>query len=260
MATGMQNVKQPNTAPMIFRCNAPWEMRKANDSGCLCKDCESFHLLRRGVLGACVAIDKVLERLEGSVVGSTDVGHMYAYLTVIKDVIGTPSKYDTIVKCLKPCLGITKRYQIVVKTEGCIYWRKRSCWCLTCMGSLFQGSLEWGNNHDSDGCDLVTETLVGSESMYCFEKKICQKTAGPGVAVQSQSLTRDRNEMAARLTVGDFVLFKQNDDEIEPIWLGRIMSNPEWQGQGVYHNKSRRNITFDGTPVGRGEVVICDVV
>ena len=697
MATGMQNVKQPNTAPMIFRCNAPWEMRKANDSGCLCKDCESFHLLRRGVLGACVAIDKVLERLEVSVVGSTDVGRMHAYLTVIKDVIGTPSKYDTIVKCLKPCLnsdklehassvclnkkvcvkcgfrqwwsnglkqflfnddltinddstlageewtqpdidwrcfssvatptvashaeevsnndqggddyqpiqmnsrtlcqatkrgtlvdfldefenqsekhayhrnlvsaerraqilyernvrplivkrdidfsengtlkdkrqiqsqywvtigyslfvsiaswlmasvwnmttgtlsmgdevtvdgemsgeeinaasfwavvtdvseaekdvyevtdsegkihvvhrprlrlrsrhsvatghvtddkvhdrhamqhftnhelkyletymkehypddipkgsisrlhqhsdnashfkstgaiayfttlinerggptetafvysfgapghgkgpydgiggrwknkidqamstaerkslefletgkiqnvkdvyvaleyyfgkstkkdaqlagknpihhykffcymvdenpiqrpveafdtldGITKRYQIVVKTEGCIYWRKRSCWCLTCMGSLFQGSLEWGNNHDSDGCDLVTETLVGSESMYCFEKKICQKTAGPGVAVQSQSLTRDRNEMAARLTVGDFVLFKQSDDDIEPIWLGRIMSNPEWQGQGVYHNKSRRNITFDGTPVGRGEVAL----
>ena len=59
-------------------------------------------------MGECVAIDKVLERLEGSLDGSTDVGHIYAYLTVIKDVIGTPSKYDIIVKCLKPCLNSDK--------------------------------------------------------------------------------------------------------------------------------------------------------
>ena len=83
------------------------------------------------------------------------------------------------------------------------------------MGSLFQGSLEWGNNHTSEGCDLITETINGSESMYYFEKKGCQKMSGPGVAVQSHSLTRDRNEMSSKLTVGDFVLFKQHDDEIE---------------------------------------------
>ena len=34
------------------------------------------------------------------------------------------------------------------------------------------------------------------------------------------------------------------------------MSNPEWQGQGVYHNKSRRNLMFHGTPVDQGEVAL----
>ena len=65
--------------------------------------------------------------------------------------------------------------------------------------------------------------------MYSFEKKM-QKTAGPGVAMQAQVLTRDQNEMASKLTVGDFVVFDKSDDKVEPIWLGRIMSNPEWQG------------------------------
>ena len=54
----IQNPKLPNTAPMILYNNVPWEMRKAKDSGCLCKECESFHLLRRGVTGAWVAIVK----------------------------------------------------------------------------------------------------------------------------------------------------------------------------------------------------------
>ena len=46
MATEMQNKNLPNTAPMLFWTHAPWEMQKALDSGCLCKACESFHLLR----------------------------------------------------------------------------------------------------------------------------------------------------------------------------------------------------------------------
>ena len=48
------------------------------------------------------------------------------------------------------------------------------------------------------------------------------------MAMQAQVLTRDRNEMASKLTVGNFVVFDKSDDEVEPIWLGRIMSNPEW--------------------------------
>ena len=63
MATAMQNQNQPNTAPMLFRKHAPWEMRKAQDSGCLCKTCESFHLLRRGVRAACATIDKITDRV-----------------------------------------------------------------------------------------------------------------------------------------------------------------------------------------------------
>ena len=62
MAMAMQNEKQPHTAPMLFRSNAPWEMRKAKDSGCLCKDCKRFHLVRRGVIGASAAIEKQILR------------------------------------------------------------------------------------------------------------------------------------------------------------------------------------------------------
>ena len=60
--------------------------------------------------------------------------------------------------------------------------------------------------------------------------------------------------MASKLTVGDFVLFRKNDDDVEPIWLGRIMSNPDWQGQGVYQNESRQRSSFHGVAIGQGEV------
>jgi len=100
----MQNPKLPNTAPMIFHNNAPWEMRKAKDSGCLCKDCESFHLLRRGVTGACAAIVKILDRVKLILQPSTELQSSINYLSKIKDVISTLSGYETIVKCLQPCL------------------------------------------------------------------------------------------------------------------------------------------------------------
>jgi hypothetical protein len=92
--------------------------------------------------------------------------------------------------------------------------------------------------------------------MFSFEKQSCTKTSGPGVAVQAQVITRDRNTMASELAVGDFVVFDTSDDEVEPIWIGRIMSNPEWQGQGIYKNNSRRQASFGGVQVGRGEVAL----
>ena len=92
--------------------------------------------------------------------------------------------------------------------------------------------------------------------MFSFEKQSCTKTSGPGVAVQAQVITRDRNTMASELAVGDFVVFDTSDDEVEPIWIGRIMSNPEWQGQGIHKNNSRRQASFGGVQVGRGEVAL----
>jgi len=62
--------------------------------------------------------------------------------------------------------------------------------------------------------------------MYCFEKGLCTKTASPGVAMQAQVSTRDRNEVASGLTPGEFILFDASEDQHEPIWLGKIMSNP----------------------------------
>ena len=62
--------------------------------------------------------------------------------------------------------------------------------------------------------------------------------------------------MAKELEVGAFVIFDKHDDELEPIWLGRVVPNPNWQRQGVYTNNSTRKITFRGVGVDEGEVAI----
>ena len=62
-------------------------MRKATDSGCLCKDCDSFHLLRRGVTGACVAIVKILDQMKSVLRPSAELLSSIEYLSKVKDVI-----------------------------------------------------------------------------------------------------------------------------------------------------------------------------
>ena len=121
------------------------------------------------------------------------------------------------------------------------------------MTNISKGTLEWETEHIVENCDLINETsnstdttINNEENMYCFQKKFCTKTAGRGVTMQSQTSTRDRNEIVSILTVNEFVLFDASDDDVEPIWLERIMSNPEWQNQGVYHNLDRQNVSFDG--------------
>ena len=56
--------------------------------------------------------------------------------------------------------------------------------------------------------------------------------------------------------LGDFVLFDAHGDDVEPIWLGRVMPNPKWNGQGVWVNDSGRNVKFNRVSVDRGEVAI----
>ena len=52
--------------------------------------------------------------------------------------------------------------------------------------------------------------------------------------MQVQERVELRNEQASQLTVGDWVIFQGTKEEnAEPIWLGRVMSNTEWGGQGV---------------------------
>ena len=63
--------------------------------------------------------------------------------------------------------------------------------------------------------------------------------------------------MASKLTVGAWVLFDTSDDDLEPIWLGRVMSNPKWDGQGVFQNKTSRIVSYSsGVKIGKGEVAI----
>ena len=55
-----QYQKQPNTAPKVFRDNAPFEMIKAPDQSCLCVNCEDMNNLLRGSTYVCNAIEHFL--------------------------------------------------------------------------------------------------------------------------------------------------------------------------------------------------------
>ena len=137
--------------------------------------------------------------------------------------------------------------------------RQRSCFCLTCMSDLIEGSLDWGEMHNVAGCDAkagsINAVSDSASNLYCFDKCECTKTAGPGVAAALVQQNKNRDEVASALTVGDWVVFDACDDELEPVWLGRVMSNPKWDGQGIKRNNTSRMMSYDnGVKVGKGEV------
>ena len=62
--------------------------------------------------------------------------------------------------------------------------------------------------------------------------------------------------MATSLNVGDWIVFDGHGGD-EPIWLGRVMSNPDFGGLGIHHNKTKRTVTYDnGVEIGSNEVAI----
>ena len=127
-----------------------------------------------------------------------------------------------------------------------------------CMHSLYNGALEWGQTHVVENCVAVRETSDGQGTgdeidldgnMYVFKQMNCSKTSGPGVRAVVQQLTKDRKKHASELAVGDFVLFDVIRDDVEPIWLGRVMPNPKWNGQGVWLNDSGKIVQFNDVPI-----------
>ena len=129
--------------------------------------------------------------------------------------------------------GILSHYQFLVKKHGVVYMRQRSYYCLSCMDELMGGSLSWGVIHNMKGChakiaSLMASTLDYDTNLYCFDKRDCAKTSGPDVVAELQNRNKTRKELASKLTIGDWVLFDAEDDKTEPIWLGRVMSNPSW--------------------------------
>ena len=109
LADRYMNEKKPNTCPRIIRDNAPWEMRKATSSSCLCSGCEGMNACRRGVTGACAAIDDIAKIVQSTKDTSDEsISRDLVRLIEIKEIISQPSKYDTIVACLQPCLSTNK--------------------------------------------------------------------------------------------------------------------------------------------------------
>ena len=89
--------------PRVFRENAPFEMTKAHDIGCACIDCEGMQSL---MLGCVVAIPIIVEvmRMMKLMPTSDARKRQISQLERVEDILSTNSKYDTIVKCLSPCL------------------------------------------------------------------------------------------------------------------------------------------------------------
>ena len=125
-----------------------------------------------------------------------------------------------------------------------------------------KGTLNWGGaSHKVTSCDAmlsVNATTGTTTNVYSFHRKECVKTAGPGISRQIESERSDRNDAAAKLSVGDWVLFAVVDDEEEDqLWVGRVVSNPVWGGQGVRQNTSRGIISYEnGLKIGRHEVAM----
>ena len=68
------------------------------------------------------------------------------------------------------------------------------------MGSLYNGSLEWGQDHLVENCYTINDTSDGGQTvnntdldgnMYSFEGGKCNKTDGPSVKMQDRVLTTD---------------------------------------------------------------------
>ena len=72
-------------------------------------------------------------------------------------------------------------------------------------------------------------------------------------------MRENRNNCAAKLSVGDWYFFAVvNQTEDNQVWLGRIMSNPAWGGQGVRQNTTRGIHSYSNKTVkiGRNEVAL----
>ena len=94
------------------------------------------------------------------------------------------------------------------------------------------------------------------QNVYTFNQQSCERISGPNVSRQIQEDRRNRTEMALSLNIGDWVLFNSKMED-EPIWLGRVMSNPVWEGMCIYQNNTRTKKTFDnGVEIGANEVAI----
>ena len=167
------------------------------------------------------------------------------------DPVPRPTESITAMKC------ISENYQFIVRQEGLFYKRRRVCYCLHCIAAMRLGFTEWnGDEFAIPNCVMASLGCDTASNIYTFDRSHCEQTHGPNVSQQLQQVIRDITEMAIGLNIGDWVLFDSRMED-EPIWLGRVMSNPEWEGMGVNHNTTRRKQTYDnGVEISGNEVAI----
>jgi len=125
--------------------------------GIYAKNCDSFHCLKRGTVGAFSAIDIISKRIEENSVGSRRKATKdLPTLHRIKDILATSSKYDTIVECLQPCVFSQKLEDakpFCLIQDGC-----DMCGC----DQLWSGGLR-ATLMDKEGAMVTNSPLAGQE-------------------------------------------------------------------------------------------------
>ena len=59
--------------------------------------------------------------------------------------------------------GIPKHYQFLVNREWVVYMRQQSCFCLSCMAELMEGTLTWDSMHNVKGYSANARSSTDSE-------------------------------------------------------------------------------------------------
>jgi hypothetical protein len=76
------------------------------------------------------------------------------------------------------------------------------------------------------------------------------------VHAQATEMRNSRNEMASRLTAGDWVAYKSRGDSDQPFWIGKTLRKIEWENQCIWKNDSHGNVTIEGAIISRGGFAI----
>ena len=154
-------------------------------------------------------------------------GYQFFLYTYDQHPIQQPEESFTALK------GISSHYQFAVNNEGLLYMHLRSCWCLSCIKHLMNGTLCWvGTSHKVPNCEALSSSNAitkATTNVYHCSHRRCEKTAGVGISTQIDITREDRNEAAHSLTVSNWALFDSDDEDVK-LWLGRVKSNSEWGG------------------------------
>ena len=82
-------------------------------------------------------------------------------------------------------------------------------------------------------------------SIYEFTEKTCTKLQG-GESISAVAIAMNRNEMAAGLTIGSWMIFESPEPDVQLLWLGRVVVKTEWDNQCTWKNESNRIHRADG--------------
>ena len=158
--------------------------------------------------------------------------------------ISRPSKPET----FRRLEGISSMYEFKVVGHGILDCRTRACWCVSCM----HHTLESSDRHNSPsfvvpGCTSADLT----EGPYALRRCGCPKTSGMGSTKDLPFVSNELKEVAAGITEGDWVVFKDGElDEGEStvgadsLWVGRAVVNTAaaWNGKATHVNRSRKKL------------------